>query len=182
MFKLHDLDVFVFILSQQFVWWTHCWIITPHEKKLAWILLPASKETFGENVLVVNGYNKLTKYLSTRQWLVPVVPIIGLNLGILKISVWVFGNPFFYKIKSLRFKSHQIKLSFVDYTLLVMKTENSRDVHNSLETDHFLDLELSSDGITMELRFWKDANIGLYVNFTSFVPWTCHTWNLQSVS
>lgn len=53
-----------------------------HEKKLARILLPASKETFGENFLVVNGYNKLTKYLSTRQWLVPVVPIIGLNLGI----------------------------------------------------------------------------------------------------
>ena len=38
-----------------------------HEKKLARILLPASKETFGENFLVVNGYNKLTKYLSTRQ-------------------------------------------------------------------------------------------------------------------
>ena len=104
MFKLHDLDIFVFILSQQFVWWTHCWIIIPHEKKLAWILLPASKETFGENFLVVNGYDKLTKYLSTRQWLVPVVPIIGLNLGIFEISVWVFGNPCFYKIKSLRFK------------------------------------------------------------------------------
>ena len=48
--------------------------------------------------------------------------------------------------------------------------------------DHFLDIELSSDGITKELSFWKDTNIGLYVNFASFVPWTCHTSNLQSVS
>ena len=34
---------------------------------------------------------------------------------------------------------------------------------------HFLDLELSPDGISI---FRKDTNTGLYVNFTSFVPWT----------
>ena len=59
-------------------------------------------------------------------------------------------------------RSHQIKLSFVGYTLLVMKTENARHVHNALNKfvknfhfmiDHFLDIELSSDGITKELSF-----------------------------
>ena len=34
---------------------------------------------------------------------------------------------------------------------------------------HFLDLELSPDGTSV---FRKDTNTGLYVNFTSFVPWT----------
>ena len=34
---------------------------------------------------------------------------------------------------------------------------------------HFLDLELSPDGTSI---FRKDTNTGLYVNFTSFVPWT----------
>ena len=34
---------------------------------------------------------------------------------------------------------------------------------------HFLDFELSPDGTSI---FRKDNNTGLYVNFTSFVPWT----------
>ena len=37
---------------------------------------------------------------------------------------------------------------------------------------HFLDLELSPDGISI---FRKGTNIGLYVNFTSFVLWTYRT-------
>ena len=37
---------------------------------------------------------------------------------------------------------------------------------------HFLDLELSPGGISI---FRKDINTGVYVNFTSFVPWTYRT-------
>ena len=79
---------------------------------------------------------------------------------------------------------------FVDDTLLVMKSENVSQVHKALnkfdnnlrftvdmfqnEVPHFLDLELSPDGITI---FRKDTNTALYVNFTSFVPWTyCTSW------
>ena len=69
---------------------------------------------------------------------------------------------------------------FVDSTLLVTKAENVSHVHKALnkfdnnlrftvdmfqnEVPHFLDLELSPDGITI---FRKDTNTGLYVNFTS---------------
>ena len=35
-------------------------------------------------------------------------------------------------------------------------------------TPHFLELELSSDGLTI---YRKDTNTGLYTNFDSFVPW-----------
>ena len=79
---------------------------------------------------------------------------------------------------------------FVDDTLLVIKPDNVKEVHNSLnkfdknlrftvdmfqnKVPHFLDLELSPDGISI---FRKDTNTGLYVNFTSFVPWTyCTLW------
>ena len=79
---------------------------------------------------------------------------------------------------------------FVDDTLLVIKPDNVKEVHNSLnkfdknfsftvdmfqnKLPHFLDLELSPDGISI---FRKDTNTGLYVNFTSFVPWTyCTSW------
>ena len=77
---------------------------------------------------------------------------------------------------------------FVDDTLLVMKPENVCQVHkaphkfdNNLrftvdvfqnEVPHFLDLELSPDGIKI---FRKDTNTGLYVNFSSLVPWTYRT-------
>ena len=37
------------------------------------------------------------------------------------------------------------------------------------EVPHFLDLEMSPDGISI---YRKDANSGLYVNYTSFAPWT----------
>ena len=70
---------------------------------------------------------------------------------------------------------------FVDDTLLVIKPENVKKVHNALnkfdrnlrftvdKVPHFLDLELSPDGTSI---FRKDTNTGLYVNFTRFVPWT----------
>ena len=74
---------------------------------------------------------------------------------------------------------------FVDDTLSVMKPEKVKNVHQALnkfdsnlrftvdmfqnEVPHFLDLELSPEGITI---FRKDTNTGLYVNFTSFIPWT----------
>ena len=77
---------------------------------------------------------------------------------------------------------------FVGGTLLVMKPENVSQVHKALnkfdsnlrltvemfqnEVPHFLDLELSLDGVTI---FRKDTNTGLHVNFASFVPWTYHT-------
>ena len=79
---------------------------------------------------------------------------------------------------------------FVDDTLLVMKAENVSPVHKALnkfnnnmcfaddmfqnEVPHFLDLELSPDGITI---FQKDTNTGLYVNFTNILLWTyCTSW------
>ena len=68
---------------------------------------------------------------------------------------------------------------------MVIKTENVKKVHNALnkfdknlrftvdmfkdKVPHFLELELSPDGTSI---FRKDTNTGLYVNFTSFVPWT----------
>ena len=84
---------------------------------------------------------------------------------------------------TIKFYTH-----FVDDILLVMKPENVSQVHKALnkfdnnlrftvdmlqnEVPQFLDLELSPDGIEV---FRKDTNTGLYVNFTSFVPWTHHT-------
>ena len=73
---------------------------------------------------------------------------------------------------------------FVDDTLLIIKAENVKQVHIALnkfdknlrftvdmfkdKVPHFLDLELSPDGTSI---FRKDTSTGLYVNFTSFVPW-----------
>ena len=37
------------------------------------------------------------------------------------------------------------------------------------QVPHFPDLEMSLDGI---LIYWKNTNTGLYVIYTSFVPWT----------
>ena len=79
---------------------------------------------------------------------------------------------------------------FVDDTLLVMKAENVSPVHKALnkfnnnmcfaddmfqnEVPHFLDLELSPDGIAI---FQKETNTGLYVNFTNILLWTyCTSW------
>ena len=42
----------------------------------------------------------------------------------------------------------------------------------------FLNLEFSPDGIAI---FRKDTNTGLYVNFTSFVPWTYRTSWIRSL-
>ena len=70
----------------------------------------------------------------------------------------------------------------------MIKPDNVKEVHNSLnkfdknlgftvdmfqnKVLHFLDLELSPDGISI---FRKDTYTGLYVNITSFVPWTYRT-------
>ena len=43
----------------------------------------------------------------------------------------------------------------------------------------FLNLEFSPDGIAI---FRKDTNTGLYVNFTSFVPWTYRTSWIRSLA
>ena len=83
---------------------------------------------------------------------------------------------------------------FVGDTSLVMKPENVSQVHKALnnfgnnlrftvdmfqnEAPHFLDLELSPDGITI---FQKETNTGLYVNFTNFVPWTYRTSWIRSL-
>ena len=77
---------------------------------------------------------------------------------------------------------------FVDDTLLLIKPDNVKEVHNSLnkfdknlrftvdmfqnKAPHFLDIELSPERISI---FRKDTITGLYVNFTSFVPWTYRT-------
>ena len=72
----------------------------------------------------------------------------------------------------------------------MIKPDNVKEVHNSLnkfdknlhiavdifqnKAPHFLDLELSPDRISI---FRKDTNTGLYLNFTSFLPWTyCTSW------
>ena len=48
------------------------------------------------------------------------------------------------------------------------------------EVPHFLVFELSPDGITI---FRKGTNTCLYINFTSFVPWTyCTSWIRSLVS
>ena len=74
---------------------------------------------------------------------------------------------------------------FVDDTLLLIKPDNVKEVHNSLnkfeknlrftvdmfqnKIHHFLYFELFPDGISISC---KDTNTGLYVNFKSFVLWT----------
>ena len=75
-----------------------------------------------------------------------------------------------------------------------MKSENVSQVHKALikfdnnlrftvdmfqnEVPHFLDHTFSPDGITI---FRKDTNTGLYVNLTSFVPWTYRTLWIRSL-
>ncbi|XP_066935534.1 uncharacterized protein [Clytia hemisphaerica] len=74
---------------------------------------------------------------------------------------------------------------YVDDTLLVIRPENIDKVHSSLnkfnknlqftvdkfenEVPHFLDLEISPDGLSI---FRKDTNTGLYTNFNSYSPWS----------
>ena len=42
------------------------------------------------------------------------------------------------------------------------------------EVPHFLDTEMSPDGISI---YWKVNYTGLYANFTSFIPWShCTAW------
>ena len=69
-----------------------------------------------------------------------------------------------------------------------MKPENVSQVHSILdkfeknlrftvtfenEEPHSFGLQLSLEAITI---FQKDTNTGLYINFTSFVPWTYTSW------
>ena len=83
---------------------------------------------------------------------------------------------------------------YVDDTLLVVKPQDVSRIHKLLnsfdknlkftidffenEVPHFLDLEMSPDGITI---YRKDTNTGLYVNYTSFVPWTHRTAWIRSL-
>ena len=83
---------------------------------------------------------------------------------------------------------------YVDDTLLVVKPQDVSRIHKLLssfdknlkftvdlfenEVPHFLDLEMSPDGISI---YWKDTNTGLYVNYTSFVPWTHRTAWIRSL-
>ena len=53
--------------------------------------MAASKESFTEYSLIVSGFNKLAKYFPTKQWVVPVVSIIGPYLGIYNIILSVDG-------------------------------------------------------------------------------------------
>ena len=85
---------------------------------------------------------------------------------------------------------------YVDGTLIVIEDKYVDFVHKKLnsfdknlkftvdlfdeETPHFLDLELSPDGLSI---FRKDTNTGLYVNFNSYVPWSyCVSWTRSLVS
>ena len=88
----------------------------------------------------------------------------------------------------------QFYCRFADDTLLVMKPENVIQVDKALnkfdsnlrftigmfqdEVPHFLGFELLPDGITI---FRKGTNTRLYINFTSFVPWTYRTSWVRSL-
>ena len=69
---------------------------------------------------------------------------------------------------------------YVDDTLLVVKMRDVSRIHKLLnstftvdlfenEVPHFIDLEMSPDGISI---YQKDTNTGLYVHYASSVPWT----------
>ena len=79
---------------------------------------------------------------------------------------------------------------YVDDTLFVIKREGVRRIQNLLNNydpnlrftvdfPHFLDLELSSDGISV---FRKNTNTGLYTHFSSYVPWTHKTAWIKSLT
>ena len=77
---------------------------------------------------------------------------------------------------------------YVDDTLFVIKRKDVGRIQNLLikfnpnlrftvdlfqnEVPHFLDLELSPDGISI---FRKNTNTGLCTHFSSYVPWTHRT-------
>ena len=79
-------------------------------------------------------------------------------------------------------------------TLLAVKPHDASRIHKLLngfdkylkftidlfenEVTHFLDLEISPDGISI---YRKDTNTGLYVNYTSFVPWSHRTACISSL-
>ena len=77
---------------------------------------------------------------------------------------------------------------YVDDTLFAIKDKDICCIQNLLnnfdpnfcftvdlfqnEVPHFLDFELSTDGISI---FRKNTNTGLYTHFSSYVPWTHRT-------
>ena len=83
---------------------------------------------------------------------------------------------------------------YVDDTLLAVKPQDVSRIHKLLngfnqnlkftvdlfenEVPHFLDLEMLPDGISI---YRKDTNTGLYVSYTSFVPWTHRTAWIRSL-
>ena len=87
------------------------------------------------------------------------------------------------KKRLLNLWQHNQILREIHDTLFVIKREDVRLIQNLLnsfdsnlrftvdlfqnEVPHFLDLELSPDGISV---FRKDTNTGLYTHFSSYVP------------
>ena len=85
-------------------------------------------------------------------------------------------------------------LVYVGDTLLVVKPHNVSCIHKLLnsfdknlrftidlfenEVPHFLDLEMSLDGISI---YRKDTNTRLYVNYASLAPWTHPTAWVRSL-
>ena len=83
---------------------------------------------------------------------------------------------------------------YVDDTILVVKLQDVSRFHKLLnsfdkyvkfivdlfknDVPLFLNLEMSPDGISI---YRKDTNTGLYVNYTSFVPWTHRTAWIRSL-
>ena len=65
---------------------------------------------------------------------------------------------------------------FVDGTLLVIKPDNVKEVHNFLNKfDKNLRFTVDMFQNKVYSIFQKDTNTGLYLNFASFVPWTSRT-------
>ena len=108
---------------------------------------------------------------------------MGISLGAILANIIVNGLEDVVIKPLIANGTIQFYTGFVDDTLLVIKPDNVKEVHNSLnkfdknlrftvdmfqnKVPHFLDLELSPDGISI---FRTDTNTALYVNFTSLFP------------
>ncbi|XP_066932169.1 uncharacterized protein [Clytia hemisphaerica] len=83
---------------------------------------------------------------------------------------------------------------YVDDTLLLVKPNDVDRIHQKLntfdksiqftvdrfdnETPHFLDIEISPDGLSV---YRKDTNTGQYINFQSHTPWRYKTSWIRSI-
>ena len=103
--------------------------------------------------------------------------------------------PFFHLFSRIIFDGTiKFYCQYVDDTLLVVKPQDISCIHKLLnsfdknlkftidlfenEVPHFPDLKMSPDGISI---YRKDTNTGLYVNYTTFVPWTHRTAWIRSL-